>query len=210
MIAKLRSVSGKRYWEYFILVARFLLAFTFINYGYTKLTDGQFGVSENDLLIPLKDLPLFKVMWFLFNHQPFQAFVGVLQVITGVLLLFESTSILGVVFFIPIAANIVLMDISFMDNGMGNAFARRFIFYFVLCSAVLWNDKERIKIIWNAMIKEFSIKRKFPLFLYLLLPIFALILEFLPTIPYAVYYYVNNPEKIFESFKIIQSLFICF
>lgn len=54
MIAKLRSIPKKRYWDYFILVARFLLAFTFINYGYSKLVDGQFGVSSNDLLVPLK------------------------------------------------------------------------------------------------------------------------------------------------------------
>ncbi|AZA60335.1 hypothetical protein [Chryseobacterium indoltheticum] len=68
MFAKLRLVPKKRYWDYFILVARFLLAFTFIKYGYSKLVDGQFGVSSSDLQVPLKDLPLFKVMWFLFDH----------------------------------------------------------------------------------------------------------------------------------------------
>ena len=207
MIAKLRSIPKKRYWDYFILAARFLLAFTFINYGYSKLVDGQFGVSSSDLLVPLKDLPLFKVMWFLFDHEPLKTTVGILQIIAGILLLFESTAILGVIFFIAIAANIVLMDISFMDEGMGQAFTRRFTYYFVLCFLILWNDKDRIKIILNAMIKKFSIKRKFPIFLYLLLPLFAIILEILPGIPYALYYYMTNPERISESFKLIQSLF---
>lgn len=207
MIAKLRSIPKKRYWDYFILTARFLLAFTFINYGYGKLVDGQFGVSSSDLLVPLKDLPLFKVMWFLFDHEPLKTTVGILQIITGILLLFESTAILGVIFFIPIAANIVLMDISFMNEGMGQAFARRFAYYFILCFLILWNDKDRIKIIWNAIIKKFSMKRKFPVFLYLLLPLFAIILEILPGIPYALYYYIANPERISESFKLIQSLF---
>jgi len=207
MIAKLRSIPKKRYWDYFILTARFLLAFTFIKYGYSKLVDGQFGVSSSDLLIPLKDLPLFKVMWFLFDHEPLKTTVGILQIIAGILLLFESTAILGVIFFIPIAANIVLMDISFMDEGMGQAFARRFTYYFVLCFLILWNDKDRIKLIWNAMIKKFSMKRKFPIFLYLLLPLFAIILEILPGIPYAFYYLMTNPERISESFKLIQSLF---
>lgn len=207
MIAKLRSIPKKRYWDYFILAARFLLAFTFINYGYSKLVDGQFGVSSSDLLVPLKDLPLFKVMWFLFDHEPLKTTVGILQIITGILLLFESTAILGVIFFIPIAANIVLMDVSFMNEGMGQAFARRFAYYFILCFLILWNDKDRIKIIWNAIIKKFSMKRKFPVFLYLLLPLFAIILEILPGIPYALYYYIANPERISESFKLIQSLF---
>lgn len=208
MIAKLRSIPKKRYWDYFILAARFLLAFTFINYGYGKLVDGQFGVSSSDLLIPLKDLPLFKVMWFLFDHEPLKTTVGILQIIAGILLLFESTAILGVIFFIPIAANIVLMDVSFMNEGMGQAFTRRFTYYFILCFLILWNDKDRIKIIWNAIIKKFSMKRKFPIFLYLLLPLFAIILEILPGIPYALYYYyMTNPERISESFKLIQSLF---
>lgn len=207
MIAKLRSIPKKRYWDYFILAARFLLAFTFINYGYSKLIDGQFGVSSNDLQVPLKDLPLFKVMWFLFDHEPLKTTVGILQIITGILLLFESTAILGVVFFIPIAANIVLMDVSFMNEGMGQAFARRFAYYFILCFLILWNDRERIKLIWNAMIKKFSIKRKFPIFLYLLLPLFAIILEILPAFPNALYYYVINPEKFSDSLKFLQSLF---
>lgn len=207
MIAKLRSIPKRKYWEYFILVARFLLAYTFIGYGYSKIMGNQFGISANDLLIPLKDLPLFKIMWFLFDHEPFKTFVGILQIITGILLLFESTAILGVVFFIPVAANIVLMDISFMDDGMGLAFVRRFALYFFLCFCIVWNDKERIKIIWNAMIKNFSMKRKFPILLYLLLPLFAIILEILSGIPYAIYYYIKNPEKISETFKLIQGLF---
>lgn len=207
MIAKLRSIPKKRHWDYFILVARFLLAFTFINYGYSKLVDGQFGVSSNDLLVPLKDLPLFKVMWFLFDHEPLKTTVGILQIIAGILLLFESTAILGVIFFIPIATNIVLMDISFMDEGMGQAFTRRFTYYFILCFLILWNDKDRIKIIWNTMIKKFSMKRKFPIFLYLLLPLFVIILEIFPAIFYSLYYYITNPGKISESFKLIQSLF---
>ncbi|MGI9649851.1 hypothetical protein [Chryseobacterium sp. RLHN22] len=207
MIVKLRSIPKKRYWDYFILVSRFLLAYTFIGYGYSKLDGNQFGVSADDLLIPLKDSSLFKIMWFLFDHEPFKTVVGILQIITGILLLFEATAILGVVFFIPVAANIVLMDISFMDSAMGTAFTYRFIFYFFLCFLILWNDRERVKIIWNAMIKKISTKRKFPVILYLLLPLFALSLEILHGIPYAIFYYINNPEKISESIKLVQSLF---
>lgn len=207
MIAKLRSIPKKRYWDYFILVSRFLLAFTFIRYGYSKLTEGQFGISSAELGTPIRNLSSFQIMWYLFENQLFKTIIGILQIITGVLLLFESTAILGVVFFIPIAANIVLMDVCFMDEGMGLAFARRFSFYFLLCFLILWNDRERVKIIWNAMIKKISTKRKFPVILYLLLPLFALSLEILPGIPYAIFYYINNPEKISESIKLVQSLF---
>ena len=207
MIAKLRSIPKARYWDYFILVARFLLAYTFIGYGFSKLSIGQFGISPEEMNTPIKDLSLFRVMWYLFDQGPFQTVVGILQIVTACLLLFNRTVILGVFFFIPIAANIVLMDISFMDDGMGLAFVRRFTFYFILCFFILWNDKDRIKVIWNAMIKKLSMKRRFPIFLYLLLPLFAVVLEILSGIPYAIYYYIKEPEKIFETIKWVQSLF---
>lgn len=34
-------------WDYFILAARGLLAYTFISYGYGKLTGGQFGLTAD-------------------------------------------------------------------------------------------------------------------------------------------------------------------
>lgn len=205
MIAKLRSIPKKRYWDYFILVSRFLLAYTFIGYGYSKLDGNQFGVSADDLLIPLKDSSLFKIMWFLFDHEPFKTVVGILQIITGILLLFEATAILGVVFFIPVAANIVLMDISFMDSAMGNAFTYRFIFYFFLCFLILWNDRERVKIIWNAMVKKFSVKLKFPIVLYLAVPVFAVVLSLLSSVPQIIHYYIIFPEDIVKNVEMLMS-----
>ncbi|SFT70987.1 hypothetical protein SAMN05421857_2603 [Chryseobacterium formosense] len=205
MIAKLRAISKKRYWDYFILVSRFLLAYTFIGYGYSKLDGNQFGVSADDLLIPLKDSSLFKIMWFLFDHEPFKTVVGILQIITGILLLFEATAILGVVFFIPVAANIVLMDISFMDSAMGTAFTYRFIFYFFLCFLILWNDRERVKIIWNAMVKKFSVKLKFPILLYLAIPVFAVVLSLLSSIPQIIHYYIIFPEDIVKNVEMLMS-----
>jgi len=205
MIVKLRSIPKKRYWDYFILVSRFLLAYTFIGYGYSKLDGNQFGVSADDLLIPLKDSSLFKIMWFLFDHEPFKTVVGILQIITGILLLFEATAILGVVFFIPVAANIVLMDISFMDSAMGTAFTYRFIFYFFLCFLILWNDRERVKIIWNAMVKKFSVKLKFPIVLYLAVPVFAVVLSLLSSIPQIIHYYIIFPEDIVKNVEMLVS-----
>ncbi|MFC7345528.1 hypothetical protein ACFQO9_02210 [Chryseobacterium zhengzhouense] len=205
MIVKLRSIPKKRYWDYFILVSRFLLAYTFIGYGYSKLDGNQFGVSADDLLIPLKDSSLFKIMWFLFDHEPFKTVVGILQIITGILLLFEATAILGVVFFIPVAANIVLMDISFMDSAMGTAFTYRFIFYFFLCFLILWNDRERVKIIWNATVKKFSVKLKFPIVLYLAVPVFAVVLSLLSSVPQIIHYYIIFPEDIVKNVEMLMS-----
>lgn len=153
---------------------------------------------------PLKDLQLFQVMWYLFDHEPFKTTVGILQIVTGLLLLFESTAILGVIFFIPVAANIVLMDISFLNNAMGNAFSFRFSFYFILCFAVLWNDKEWVKIIWHAMIKKFVWKRKFSWIMYALVPVFAIVLSLVSAIPNMIYYYIIFPEDVFKIFDFLK------
>lgn len=202
MIKKLSSIPKERYWEYFILVARFLLAATFFSYGYSKLTEnGQFGISPQEMATPIKDLSLFRVMWYLFDHEPFKTTIGVLQMIAGILLLFNRTAILGVMFFIPIAANILLMDISFMPEGLAMGFTRRFVWYFILCFLILWNDKERVKTIWNAMIKKFSMKLRFPILLYLLVPLLALILEIIPGIPQLLFYFFTEPDKSLNSIK---------
>jgi len=143
-------------------------------------------------------------MWYLFDHQPFKSVVGVLQIITGLLLLFHRTVILGVFFFIPIAANIVLMDISFMPEGMAMAFVNRFALYFILCFFILWHERERMKVIWDATIKKFSLKRRFPVVLYLMVPVFALALEASPIVLKLIYDGISEPEK---SFRIIQQIF---
>ncbi|MEN4759026.1 hypothetical protein ABEG63_01690 [Chryseobacterium sp. C39-AII1] len=209
MIKKLRSVPKARYWEYFILVARFLLAFIFISYGSGKLLEGgQFGISSQEMATPIKDLSLFRVMWYLFDHEPFKSVVGILQIITGILLLFHRTVILGVFFFIPIASTILLMDISFMEKGMAIIFVKRFILYFILCGFILWYEKERMQMIWKAIIKDFSFKLRFPLFLYLIIPLLALLLEFSVGILQLIGNFVTEPDKSFQFIKhMIQSLF---
>lgn len=211
MITKLRTILKERYWEYFILVARFLLAITFLNYGYSKLTDdGQFGISAGEMATPIKDLSLFRVMWYLFDHEPFKIVIGILQMITGILLLFNRTAILGVMFFIPIAANILLMDISFMPKSLAIPFAKRFTFYFLLCFLILWNDRERIKIMWNAMIKKVSFKLQFPILLYLLIPLFALMLEFTPAIPQIIYGIIAEPAQTLHDLQKIFQILVGF
>ncbi|KMQ59896.1 hypothetical protein ACM39_18215 [Chryseobacterium sp. FH2] len=199
MITKLRAIPKERYYEYFILVARFLLAFIFISYGFGKLTeDGQFGISSKELATPIKDLSLFRVMWYLFDHEPFKSVVGVLQIVTGILLLFHRTVILGVFFFISIASNILLMDISFMPEGLAMGFVKRFILYFILCGLILWHERERMKIIWKAMIKDFSMKLRFPIILYGMIPVFAIFLEVSAGIPQLVYHFITEPDKVFD------------
>lgn len=88
--------------ELFILGLRILLFIIFMNYGIGKLSGGQFGnLTTQELNTPIKDLSLFKIGWYLFDHQPFKAFIGISQIIAACLLLFNRTYLIGLLILTP-------------------------------------------------------------------------------------------------------------
>lgn len=54
--------------DYFILVARFLLGIVFISYGYSKIMDNQFGLTDEMLQKPIKDLNLMQIGLYVFKQ----------------------------------------------------------------------------------------------------------------------------------------------
>jgi len=66
-----------KFWGYFLLSARVLLAWTLLRYGWAKLNDQQFGVDGKILNMPLKSVGLFKLSWYLADHKPFKSFIGI-------------------------------------------------------------------------------------------------------------------------------------
>ncbi len=173
----------EKLWDYFILIARVLLAWTFLRYGYGKLMDNQFGVTESELNTALKELSPFRVSWYLFDMQPFKFIIGISQILCGILLLIHRTAILGAFMFIPIAFTILIMDITFMPSSMSITFAWRLSFYLILDFLILRHYKEKMKIIWDTVWNNVNTKYKFPIWTYFLLPIFAILLEILIALP---------------------------
>lgn len=201
MLNKLKSIPKEKYWGYFILISRVLLAWTFLSYGTSKLFDEQFGLNESELATPIKDLSLFKISWYLFDQQPFKAFIGISQVICGLLLLFNRTVIIGAFMFLPIVVNILVIDLSYMPAVLKQGFAQRLIFYIILDLLILWHYKGRVKTIWIAAQSGLKGKSKFPIWSYLLLPVFAIILEMLGATPKILFYLITKPNVVIESIK---------
>lgn len=73
------SCLRSKIFDYLIIVIRFLLAVIFISYGYGKLTEGQFGLTIQELQKPVKELNLLQIGWYLFDQQPFKFFIGISQ-----------------------------------------------------------------------------------------------------------------------------------
>lgn len=200
------KVSKEKFWDYFILTARILLAWTFARYGYGKLVGGQFGLSEAEMISPLKDLSLFQISWYLFEHEPFNSFVGISQIICAILLLVNRTTVIGAFFFLPIVTTILIMDITFMPSFLVEAFAWRMGFYIVLDFLIPWHYKEKLIIIWNAVWNNVNTRFKFPIWAYLLLPIAAIFLEIAGVIPKILIQFLTSPQETIEGFKMIPDL----
>jgi uncharacterized membrane protein YphA (DoxX/SURF4 family) len=195
------NLKKEKYWDYFILVSRFLIAMIFLDYGYGKLMGNQFGISESEMATQVKDLDLFKLSWYLFEKQPFRGFIGVAQIICGILLIINRTAILGAFLFLPIVATILIIDLTFMPKGMATDFAWRLSFYMLLDFMILWHYKDKMKIIWHAVWQDVNTKFKIPIWGYLLLPIMAIGLELIGFLPKMIVMIFSNPHEFWNGLK---------
>jgi uncharacterized membrane protein YphA (DoxX/SURF4 family) len=180
----MKKISKAQFWDYFILIARIWLGYTLIRYGYSKLTDGQFGVTKETMNLPLKEIDLLRLSWYLADHEPFKSFIGISQIIAAILLIYNRTIILGAFISIPIWLNILMWDMTFM--GLYTPFTVRIPFYVLLTVMILWHYKSKVVPAVKSFIDGTTTRFKYPLWAYLLLPVFGLCLELIGAIPIAV------------------------
>jgi uncharacterized membrane protein YphA (DoxX/SURF4 family) len=192
------KLNKQKAWDYFILVARILLGWTFIRYGFSKLVENQFGISEEELNTAVKDLSPFRLSWYLFEMQPFKAFIGVSQLICGTLLIINRTAIIGAFMFLPIVATILIIDITFLKMP---GFYYRLTSYILLDFLILFHYKDRMILIWKAVWENINTKFKYPIWMYLILPVLAIVLEITLLFPKLIYQAITNPASIREAFQ---------
>jgi len=184
------AITKRQMWDYFILIARALLAWTLLKYGWSKLTEGQFGVTEETMKLPLKNIDLFRLSWYLADHEPFKSFVGISQLFTGMLILYNRTVIIGALISIPIWINILIWDMTFM--GLYTPFTVRLPFYLLLTCLILWHYRDKILPALKTCIKGTAPKFKYPIWTYLILPLLAIGLEIVGAIPNATIYLIKQ------------------
>lgn len=182
----------QKLWDYFILCARFLIAWTMLSYGWSKLTEGQFGISAKEMAMPVKDLGLFKLSWYLFSYEPFKSFIGVSQIVAGLLLLYNRTLIFGALLSIPILANILIIDITYIKMP---GFYWRLPYYLLLDFLILWHYRERMFLAFKHLSNGLTTKFKHPVWAYLILPIGMVVLELLYVVPLLLTKLVLKPAE---------------
>ena len=140
--------------------------------------------------LPLKDIDLFRVSWYLADHNPFKLFVGISQIVTAILLVYNRTVILGAFMAIPILANILIWNMSFM--GLFTPFTIRIPFYLLLIFFILWHYKDRVFLAFQNLAKGTTTKFKYPIWAYLLLLPLGFILELVGALPGALIHYIKQ------------------
>ena len=191
--------------DYFILCARVLIAWTFLSYGWGKLTDNQFGLSTDQLLTPVKDLGLFKLSWYLFDQEPFKSFIGISQIFAGLLLLYNRTLLVGALLSIPILINILIIDITYIKMP---GFYWRLSYYLFLDFLILWHYRDRILLAFKNIFSGLTTKFKYPFWAYLILPIMAIGLELLGVVPRLLSGLIFNSTETIKGLSEIPDLIL--
>ncbi len=193
----MRTFTRAQLWDYFILAARVLLAGTFISYGYAKLTGAQFGLSAAQLAQPVQQLGLFKLAWYLFGQEPFKSFVGCAQIVAGLLLLWHRTALVGALLLLPIAANVLVVDLTYVK--MLPALQWRLAYYLGLIFLIFWHYRDRMHAAWRILTQDLAPRFPYPWWAYLLLPVAAVGLEIAGALPHAAYLTARHPAETWRS-----------
>jgi uncharacterized membrane protein YphA (DoxX/SURF4 family) len=189
-------------WDYTILAARVLLAGTFLVYGGAKLMDGQFGLSAAEAAKPVGHLSLFRLSWHLFAQEPFKSFVGISQVVAGLLLLWNRTALLGALLLVPIVANVLVVNLTYIK--MPGLYAR-LSYYLLLLGLIFWHYRDRMLTVWVAFTHGLTTRGRYPWWAYALLPAAALGLELVGTLPQLLYALVQEPTATLRSISQLAS-----
>src|SRR5665213_1292596 len=96
------------------LPTRWIAATLCIFYGFAKLNGSQFTVLDSELSRPLGQVSGFWLTWYYFGYSAaYGTAIALLQILAGILLVVPRTALLGALVLLPIAVNIVLVDVFF-------------------------------------------------------------------------------------------------
>jgi hypothetical protein len=128
------------------LGARWYVCLTICAYGVGKIAGMQFGSQESmtenlgNLTIP--ELTPMQIMWLFFGYSyGYGLFIGLSQIIGGLMILHPRTKLLGITILIPILLNIIVADF-FFEVLFGATLTA--IWLFILLLFILWYEKENV------------------------------------------------------------------
>jgi hypothetical protein len=100
-------------------VPRWTAAVICFLYGFAKLNGSQFTILDSELTKPMGDVSGFWLTWYYFGYSSvYGTVIALSQIVAGVLLAIPRTAVAGGLLLLPIAGNIVMVDIFYgVDPG---------------------------------------------------------------------------------------------
>ena len=127
---------------------RFVVSFFIILYGFAKLNGSQFTILASELDKPMGQVSGFWLTWYYFGYSPIYGnFIGLMQIVGGVLLMFRKTTLLGSCLLFPIITNIILIDIFYGIDL--DALLAAFIMEFCLVVILAFHKQELLEVFWS-------------------------------------------------------------
>lgn len=121
----------------------------------------------------------FYVAWHLYGRSTFfNITTGLLEIIGGVLLIFNRTSLLGTVLILSILGQILIIDIAFTTGIHGVALPLRISEMIIADLVILYYYKDNILAVWRALTNGVSTKFKYKWWVFLILPIVGFLMDF--------------------------------
>lgn len=163
-----------------ILALRWYLVFYMISYGWSKLTLSQFGVHDPSILEQsIKDIDSFYVAWHLYGRSTFfNISTGILEIIGGILLIFNRTLLIGTLLVLSILTQILIIDIAFTTSIHGFSLPIRIGGMILADLLILYYYKDKILIAWKGLTNGISTKFKYKWWVFLILPVIGFLMDF--------------------------------
>ena len=165
--------------DFGILALRWYLVFYMIKYGWSKLTLSQFEVYDPSILEnPIKDIDSFYVAWHLFGRSTFfNVTTGILEIIGGLLLIFNRTVLIGALIVLSILAQILIIDIAFTTGVHGFALPIRIGGMILADLLILYYYRDKVIFAWKYLTSGITTKYKYKWWIFLILPIVGFLMD---------------------------------
>lgn len=158
----------------FEFALRIYVAYYLVDYGCVKLTGGMFNNASPQILITeLQKVDLFHLTWYFFHRITILTYtIGICQLLSAALLLFNNTVLWGCALAIPIFLNIILIDISVFSD---NVLAIRVTLYLVCILMFVWYRRTSLIQAYKVLVENKRVLSNRKLSYYATVPVLLLL-----------------------------------
>lgn len=122
--------------------------------------------------------------------------MGVSQILAGLLLLYNRTALLGSLLLLPIAVNVLVVDLTYLKMP---SFYWRLSSYIGLIFLIFWHYRARMYAVWQTLTRGLTTRFNCPWWAYLLLPLAAIGVDILWVLPQFSYSLFLQPGETWRS-----------